>query len=71
MMRIHSFLNPIYSFWFFSLPLLALLAMISVILRRKLSKGKLSKGKLSNRKPFWHTTGKPSTEHEKKGNGSR
>jgi len=65
-MRMHSFLNPIYSFWFFSLPLLALLAMISVILRRK-----LSKGKLSNRKLFLHITGKPSTEHEKKGNGRR
>jgi hypothetical protein len=66
MMRIYSILDPIYRFWFFSLPLLALLAMISVILRRK-----LSKRKLSNRKPFLQTTGKPSTEHEKKGNGRR
>jgi hypothetical protein len=65
-MKIHIFLNPIYSFWFFSLPLLALLAMIFVILRRK-----LNKGRLSSRKPFLYTTGKPSIEHEKKKNGSR
>jgi hypothetical protein len=59
MTRIHIFSNFIYGFWFFGLPLLAFLAMLSVILKRK-----LCKGEISNSSHFSHITGKPSTERE-------
>jgi hypothetical protein len=68
MTRIHIFSNFIYAFWFFGLPLLAFLAILSVILKRKLCKGEISNGR-----HFSHITEKPSTEHEReeKGNDSR
>jgi hypothetical protein len=68
MTRIHIFSNFIYSFWFFGLPLLAFLAMLSVILKRK-----LCKGELPNSKHFLHITRKPPTgrEKEEKGNEGR
>jgi hypothetical protein len=60
MTGIHIFSNLIYNAWFFGLPLLALLTILYVILRRKLCTGKsLSRKHLC-------TARKSSTEREGK-----